>query len=39
MRASGWNKLVALMRMELSHLTTIHASDRLWQMSFAAAEF
>ncbi len=34
---SGWNKLQALMRAELRHLMTIHASDRVWQMPFAAA--
>jgi uncharacterized membrane protein YccC len=34
---SGWRKLQALMREELRHLTTINASDRLWQMPFAAA--
>jgi hypothetical protein len=36
-RLSGWSKLQALMRAELLHLTTINASDRLWQMPFAAA--
>lgn len=34
---SGWSKFQALMRAELLHLTTINASDRLWQMPFAAA--
>lgn len=34
---SGWSKLQALMREELRQLTTIHASDRVWQMPFAAA--
>lgn len=32
-----WRKLQALLREELCHLTTIQASDRLWQMPFAAA--
>jgi uncharacterized membrane protein YccC len=36
-RFSEWSKLAALIRMELGHLTTIHASDRVWQMPFAAA--
>ncbi|MEO8408434.1 MAG: FUSC family protein, partial [Oxalobacteraceae bacterium] len=36
-RVSRWGKLQALMRVELLHLTTINASDRLWQMPFAAA--
>ncbi|WP_025917011.1 FUSC family protein [Herminiimonas sp. CN] len=31
------NKLRSLLREELRHLTTINASDRLWQMPFAAA--
>ncbi|HJV86966.1 MAG TPA: FUSC family protein [Noviherbaspirillum sp.] len=33
----AWSKLTTWIRLELSHLTTIHASDRLWQMPFAAA--
>ncbi|MEO6354114.1 MAG: FUSC family protein [Burkholderiaceae bacterium] len=37
MRLSKWSKLQALMRAELRYLTTINASDRLWQMPFAAA--
>jgi hypothetical protein len=37
MRFSAWNNLQALMREELRHLTTIQASDRVWQMAFAAA--
>lgn len=32
-----WRKLQALLREELHHLTTIQASDRVWQMPFAAA--
>lgn len=32
-----WRNLQVLMSEELRHLTTIHASDRLWQMPFAAA--
>lgn len=32
-----WRKLQALLREEIRHLTTIQASDRLWQMPFAAA--
>jgi hypothetical protein len=32
-----WSKFQAVMRAELLHLTTIHASDRPWQMPFAAA--
>lgn len=32
-----WRKLQVLMWEELRHLTKIHASDRLWQMPFAAA--
>jgi uncharacterized membrane protein YccC len=35
--ASGWDKVRTLIRTELRHLTTIHASDRVWQMPFAAA--
>lgn len=34
---SRWRKLQLLMLEELRHLTTIQASDRLWQMPFAAA--
>lgn len=34
---SAWSRLQMLMREELRHLTTIQASDRLWQMPFAAA--
>lgn len=37
MRMRGWNRFRTLMREELRHLTTIHASDRVWQMPFAAA--
>lgn len=36
-RLSWRSKLQALLREELLHLTTITASDRLWQMPFAAA--
>lgn len=31
-----WNRVRTLLREELRHLTTIHASDRVWQMPFAA---
>ena len=34
---SVWSKFQAVMRAELLHLTTIHASDCPWQMPFAAA--
>lgn len=34
---SRWRNLQVLLSDELRHLTTIHASDRLWQMPFAAA--
>lgn len=37
MRTRRWIELKKLMRAELHHLTTIHPSDRLWQMPFAAA--
>ncbi|MRR50697.1 MAG: FUSC family protein [Rhodocyclaceae bacterium] len=33
----SWPRLKALLRAELAHLTTINASERLWQMPFAAA--
>jgi hypothetical protein len=33
----GWNNLRALLREEWRGLTTIQASDRVWQMPFAAA--
>jgi uncharacterized membrane protein YccC len=36
-RRGGWSQFQALMRAELLHLTTINASDRRWQMPFAAA--
>ena len=36
-RSRRWIELKRLMRAELHHLTTIHPSDRLWQMPFAAA--
>jgi hypothetical protein len=36
-RWNGWSKFQAVMRAELLHLTTINASDRRWQMPFAAA--
>ncbi len=36
-RSNLWNKLLKLIREELRHLTTIHASDRMWQMPLAAA--
>lgn len=37
-RFSRWSgKFQALMREELRHLTTVHTSDRVWQMPFAAA--
>lgn len=36
-QSNRWSKLQKLMREEISHLTTIQASDRLWQMPFAAA--
>jgi hypothetical protein len=36
-RPTRWRKLQMLMREELRHLMTIQASDRLWQMPFAAA--
>ncbi|WP_215776454.1 FUSC family protein [Paludibacterium sp. B53371] len=32
-----WQRLRALLSNELRHLTTIHASDRPWQLPFAAA--
>lgn len=32
-----WRKLQVLLRAELLQLTTIHSSDRRWQMPFAAA--
>jgi hypothetical protein len=32
----GWSKFQAVMRAELRHLTRINASDRPWQMPFAA---
>lgn len=35
--SSRWSKLRTLMHAELGHLTKIQASDRLWQMPFAAA--
>lgn len=35
--SNGWNKLRMLVQEELRQLTTIHASDRVWQMPFAAA--
>ena len=34
---TGWTKLQTLMREELRQLTIIQASDRAWQMPFAAA--
>jgi hypothetical protein len=34
---NGWNRLKALMRATWRDLTTVQASDRLWQMPFAAA--
>lgn len=34
---NGWNRLQALMRATWRDLTTVQASDRLWQMPFAAA--
>ncbi|HEY0328571.1 MAG TPA: FUSC family protein [Rhodopseudomonas sp.] len=37
MRRSLWDKFVALLKLEWHHLTTINASDRPWQMPFAAA--
>jgi uncharacterized membrane protein YccC len=36
-RLSGWSRLAALIRTELQYLTTINATDRVWQMPFAAA--
>lgn len=33
----SWGRVKSLLRNELLHLTTIHASDRRWQMPFAAA--
>lgn len=36
-RTRRWIELKKRMRAELHHLTTIHPSDRLWQMAFAAA--
>lgn len=36
-RWQGWSHLRVLLRAEWSHLTTFHASDRRWQMPFAAA--
>lgn len=36
-RLRGWNKLQTLMREELRQLATVQASDRVWQMPFAAA--
>lgn len=36
-RLNGWSKLQTLMRAELRQLATIQASDRVWQMPFAAA--
>lgn len=32
-----WEQLQAFLREEVRHLTTVHASDRRWQMPFAAA--
>lgn len=32
-----WSDLVGFLREEFRHLTTIHPSDRLWQMPFAAS--
>lgn len=34
---SPWFRLKSVLRTEWQHLTTIHRSDRLWQMPFAAA--
>jgi hypothetical protein len=34
---NGWNRLQALTRATWRDLTTVQASDRLWQMPFAAA--
>jgi hypothetical protein len=34
---NGWNRLQVLMRATWRDLTTVQASDRLWQMPFAAA--
>jgi len=36
-RSSRWGKLESLLRAEMHQLMTINASDRLWQMPFAAA--
>jgi len=36
-RTRRWIAWKKLMRAELHHLTTIHPTDRLWQMPFAAA--
>ncbi|UCV02077.1 FUSC family protein [Dechloromonas denitrificans] len=36
-RSHRWLRLKILIRAELLHLTTINASDRRWQMPFAAA--
>ena len=36
-RLSYWARLKVLVQTELQHLTTINASDRRWQMPFAAA--
>src|SRR3954447_22748023 len=36
-RRDGWSKFQVMMRAELLHLTRINASDRPWQMPFAAA--
>lgn len=35
--AVAWKRIKRLARLELHHLTTIQASDRAWQMPFAAA--
>ena len=33
----SWSRFQAFLRTELGHLTTVHASDRPWQMPLAAA--
>ena len=34
---STWQRLLALLRREFAHLTTVNASERRWQMPFCAA--
>lgn len=36
-RWDSWSRFQTVVRTELLHMTTVHASDRPWQMPFAAA--